>query len=117
MAKVSTDSAVHYTWGNACDGWHFVNQPSLSVIRERMPPGTAEVRHLHRTARQFFFVLAGELNIELNGEEHRLMPSTGLTVPAQTPHQVFNRGKEDARFLVISQPPSHGDRIPAAHAR
>ena len=59
MAKVSTDRAEHYTWGNACGGWHFVNQPSLSVIRERMPPGTAEVRHLHKTARQFFFVLAG----------------------------------------------------------
>jgi hypothetical protein len=29
-------------------------------------------------------------------------------------HQVFNRGREDARFLVISQPPSHGDREPAA---
>jgi mannose-6-phosphate isomerase-like protein (cupin superfamily) len=81
-----------------------------------MPPGTAEKRHLHQRATQFFYVLAGELTVELAGEEHRLAPSTGLTVPAQTPHQVFNRCNEDARFLVISQPPSHGDRVAAAPA-
>jgi mannose-6-phosphate isomerase-like protein (cupin superfamily) len=38
-------------------------------------------------------------------------PRTGLTIPTEIPHQVFNRSGEDARFLVISQPPSHGDRI------
>lgn len=78
-----------------------------------MPPGTAEQRHLHQHATQFFYVLAGELTIELDGEEHRLTPSTGLTVPMQTPHQVFNCGRDDARFLVISQPPSRGDRVAA----
>jgi mannose-6-phosphate isomerase-like protein (cupin superfamily) len=49
-------------------------------------------------------------------EEHNLTPFTGLTVAAQIPHQVFNRGSEDARFLVISQPPSHGDRVSATIA-
>ncbi|HZD77800.1 MAG TPA: cupin domain-containing protein [Acidobacteriaceae bacterium] len=83
------------------------------MIEECMPPGAAEQRHLHRAATQFFYALAGELSIELGGEEHRLAPFAGLTVPAQTPHQVFNRGSDDARFLVISQPPSHGDRVTA----
>jgi uncharacterized cupin superfamily protein len=77
-----------------------------------MPPGTSEQRHFHQRATQFFYVLAGELIIELNGEEHRLTPFTGLSISAEMPHQVFNRGFEDARFLVISQPPSHGDRVP-----
>jgi mannose-6-phosphate isomerase-like protein (cupin superfamily) len=117
MRAVSTSNAEHYTWPStigtqSCDGWHLHRSGALSVIEERMPPGTAEQRHLHQATTQFFYALAGELSIELNGEEHRLAPCTGLTVPAQTPHQVFNRGSEDARFLVISQPPSHGDRIP-----
>ena len=118
MRVVSTGSAEHYTWPSAvstriCDGWHLHRSQDLSVIEECMPPGTAEQRHLHQAATQFFYALAGELSIELSGEEHCLAPFTGLTVPAQTPHQVFNRGGEDARFLVISQPPSHGDRVPA----
>ena len=110
MAKVSTDSGVHYTWGNACDGWHFVNQPSLSVIRERMPPGTAEVRHLHKTARQFFFVLAGVAVLELDGSTHELKCGEGLEVPPGSPHQIFSRGAEPLDLLVVSQPHSHGDR-------
>jgi mannose-6-phosphate isomerase-like protein (cupin superfamily) len=119
MKVASTHNVEHYTWPSAispetCDGWHLHRSATLSIIEERMPPNTAEQRHLHQRATQFFYVLAGELILELDGEEHQLPPSTGLTVPAQTPHQVFNRGREDARFLVISQPPSHGDRLPAA---
>jgi mannose-6-phosphate isomerase-like protein (cupin superfamily) len=119
MRVASTYNAEHYTWPSAisehlCDGWHLHRSATLSIIEERMPPNTAEQRHLHQRATQFFYVLAGELILEFDGEEHRLPPSTGLTVPAQMQHQVFNRGREDARFLVISQPPSHGDRVPAA---
>lgn len=124
MRIVSTNDAEHYTWPSAigavlCDGWHLHRSGALSVIEERMPPGTAEQRHLHLHTTQFFYVLAGELTIELAGQEHRLSLFTGLTVAAQTPHQVFNRGSEDARFLVISQPPSHGDRVavPPAQTR
>jgi mannose-6-phosphate isomerase-like protein (cupin superfamily) len=118
MKHISIADAEHYTWPSAigailCDGWHLHRSGALSVIEERMPPGTAEQRHLHSHTTQFFYVLAGELIIELDGEEHRLSLRTGLTIAAETPHQVFNRGSEDARFLVISQPPSHGDRIPA----
>jgi mannose-6-phosphate isomerase-like protein (cupin superfamily) len=116
MKDISRANAEHYTWPSAidaqmCDGWHLHRSETLSVIEERMPPATAEQRHLHQRTTQFFYVLAGELTIELDGEEHRLTPFTGLTVPAETPHQVFNHGSEDARFLVISQPPSHGDRV------
>jgi mannose-6-phosphate isomerase-like protein (cupin superfamily) len=118
VKPISRNNAEHYTWPSAidaqlCDGWHLHRSPALSIIEERMPPSTAEQRHVHQRATQFFYVLSGELTIELDGQEHRLAPFTGLTVPAHTPHQVFNRGPADARFLVISQPPSHGDRIPA----
>lgn len=113
MTKVSTDNAAHYTWGDACDGWHLVNQSSLSVIRERMPPGRAEVRHLHRNARQFFFVLAGVAVLELDGSTHEVKGGEGLEVPPNSPHQIFSRGTEPLELLVVSQPHSHGDREPA----
>jgi mannose-6-phosphate isomerase-like protein (cupin superfamily) len=111
IGKTSRDSAPHYTWGEACDGWHLVREPTLSVIHERMPPGTAEIRHAHERARQFFFVLAGVASIELDGVEYELAPHEGLDVPPGAPHQIFNRTDSTLEFLVISQPPSHGDRI------
>ena len=126
MKPISIDNAEHYTWPSVsnsdstsphlCDGWHLHCSGTLSVIEERMPPGTTEQRHLHQRTTQFFYVLTGELTIELDGKEHQITPGTGLTVSAQMPHQVFNRGSEDARFLVVSQPPSHGDRVAVSNA-
>jgi mannose-6-phosphate isomerase-like protein (cupin superfamily) len=36
----------------------------------------------------------------------------GLRIPPGIRHQIRNDSICPARFLVISQPPSHGDRIP-----
>jgi hypothetical protein len=48
---ISTKSAEHYKWGGpqgtACDGWHLVRTPELSIIEELMPPGATEARHSH----------------------------------------------------------------------
>jgi mannose-6-phosphate isomerase-like protein (cupin superfamily) len=81
MEIVEKAAGRHYTWGDGCDGWHLVRTTTLSVIEERMPPGTSEVRHYHRRADQFFYVLQGVLSAS------------------------------DVAFLVVSNPPSHGDRL------
>lgn len=110
---ITPAASEHYVWGapdNPCDGWHLVRTPELSVILERMPPGTHEVRHYHERARQFFFVLEGEAVIERDGHEFTLGLGEGLEIAPGMPHQMFNRSSQDLRFLVISRPPSHGDR-------
>jgi mannose-6-phosphate isomerase-like protein (cupin superfamily) len=107
---ISKDTAEHYTWGERCDGWRLVDQPDLSVIHERMPPGTAEVRHYHERARQFFFVLSGEATLEVNQERQIVRALQGVEVPPNVPHQMFNTSDDDVEFLVISQPTTRGDR-------
>ena len=113
-SSVSRASAEHYVWGGACDGWHLVRGPQLSVIEERMPPATREERHRHARARQFFYVLAGELTLEVGGTRHRLAARTGIEIPPDTPHQALNESTAAVEFLVVSAPPSHGDRIAEA---
>jgi len=105
-------AAPHYTWGGACDGWRLVESPDLSVIQERMPPGTSEVRHRHRRARQFFYVLRGRLAVECANLSHVVGPDAGLEIPPLAAHRVFNDSGEVVEFLVVSQPPSQGDREP-----
>lgn len=107
---VSAASAEHYLWGEVCDGWRLVADEHLSVIEERMPPGATEQRHLHTEARQFFYVLQGELTMELEGRMHPLRQGQGIEVPPGAPHQAMNRSCSDTRFLVISAPPAQGDR-------
>jgi mannose-6-phosphate isomerase-like protein (cupin superfamily) len=108
---VSSASAEHYTWGSNCDGWHLVEDAQLSVIEEQMPPGASEVLHFHERAQQFFFVLSGEVVIEVEGRQVRLTVRDGIHVLPGVRHKIRNVSKKPVRFLVISQPPSHGDRV------
>ncbi|HZZ40709.1 MAG TPA: cupin domain-containing protein [Acidobacteriaceae bacterium] len=114
MMPVSAETAEHYVWGqqqsSVCDGWHLVQSEGLSVIEERMPPEAREERHLHSRARQFFYVLEGELTLEVDGREHGLGVGQGLEVPPGSPHQALNATREAVRFLVVSSPPGQGDR-------
>jgi len=108
---VSRGNAEHYRWGNDCDGWHLVKDADLSVIEEFMPPGAAEVRHHHQRAQQFFYVLTGEILMEVEGHTTLVPAGSGIRVLPGTRHQIRNPSSSAARFLVISQPPSHGDRF------
>jgi mannose-6-phosphate isomerase-like protein (cupin superfamily) len=109
--SVSRENAEHYRWGDDCDGWHLVKDAQLSVIEELIPPGAAEVRHHHEHAQQFFYVLAGEVLMEVEGEMTLVHAGCGIRVLPGTRHQVRNPSSSPARFLVVSQPPSHGDRV------
>lgn len=108
---ISRDNAEHYTWGEVCDGWHLLRDAGLSVIQERVPPGAAEQRHYHEHAQQFFFILAGEATLEVDGRIHVLQPHQGLAIAPRQPHRLENESDQDLIFIVISAPPSHGDRV------
>lgn len=108
---ISKATAEHYVWGQNCDGWHLVKRDDLSIIHERMPVGTAEVRHYHQVARQFFFILSGTATLDVNGQLETLTVGQGVEVPPQTPHHIFNPADQPVEFLVISHPTTRGDRI------
>lgn len=109
--KTSIRTAEHYTWGHACDGWHLLRTDSLSVIQERMPPGTAEQRHFHAKAQQVFFVLSGEATFEVGEERVAVAAQESLHIPPGVRHRIANIGTTDLHFLVISKPKAHGDRV------
>jgi mannose-6-phosphate isomerase-like protein (cupin superfamily) len=111
MSTVSLSNAVHYLWGDNCDGWHFLKTPNLSVIRERVPPGKSEKRHYHSVAQQFFYILSGQAVMELDGQEFQLAAGQGLHIPPEKPHQFRNPFAEPVEFMVISNPTTRGDRV------
>ncbi len=107
---ISTQTAEHYIWGGNCDGWVLASGSDLLIIEERMPANTKEIRHYHHKARQFFYVLSGDLTMELNGTTHVVPARAGIEIPAKSPHQARNDSASDVIFLVISAPTSRGDR-------
>ncbi len=113
MQITSIENGEHYVWGTNCDGWHLAKSEALSVIQERVPSGSSETRHLHNKAEQFFYILAGIATLEVGAEIYTLHPNQGLHVPAGISHIVSNKHEQNLEFLVISTPPSHGDRVNA----
>jgi mannose-6-phosphate isomerase-like protein (cupin superfamily) len=109
-SAVSRDNAEHYRWGGDCDAWYLVNDEQLSVIEEFMPPGAAEIRHHHEKAQQFFYILSGEVLLEVDGHTTLLAAGSGMRVMPGKRHQVRNPSSVPVRFLVVSHPRSHGDR-------
>ena len=81
---ISKDSVEHYTWGDGCDGWRLVDRAELSVIHERMPPGSSEARHYHERARQLFFVLSGTATLEVDGVRVTFPDGWGLIRASNT---------------------------------
>ncbi len=110
-ASISRENAEHYRWGVDCDGWHLVIDKQLSVIEEFMPPGSAEIRHYHERSQQFFYILTGEVLMEVNGENVLIPAGCGVRILPGTRHQIRNPSSSPVRFLVISQPSSRDDRI------
>lgn len=109
--KRSLENSEHYNWGDGCHGWILSQAGDLAIIQERMPPHTAERRHFHDRARQFFYILSGELVMDLEDGPHLLTPGSGIEVEPGTRHQARNESDEDVHFLVASSPTTRGDRV------
>jgi mannose-6-phosphate isomerase-like protein (cupin superfamily) len=108
---VSIENAEHYRWGEVSDGWHLLKREEVSVIQERVPAGGAEVMHYHTSARQFFYIIQGEGTMVFDDHQVALHPGDGLEIPPRTRHQFRNLSEADVHFLVISVPPTQGDRV------
>ena len=107
---VHADSANHYVWGEGCDGWRLVDRERLSLREERIPPGRAEVAHVHRVAHQVFYVLSGELTIRTPDGTIPARAGEAVEIPPGVAHLVENCGEADLRFLLFSSPAADGDR-------
>ncbi len=110
MEPANIKNAEHYVWGDGCDGWHLLKSSGISVIQEKVPPGKSEIRHRHSKAEQFFYILSGEATIEAGESRTILRAGEGLHIPPGMPHQFKNESGGDVEFLVVSAPPSYGDR-------
>jgi len=110
LRVVRADTANHYTWGPGAEGWRLLDGHDLSVIEELVPPGGAETLHEHRYARQFFYVISGQAEMTAGSRTWTLGVGDGFEVPPGVSHEFANVGATDVRFLVISSPPSRGDR-------
>jgi mannose-6-phosphate isomerase-like protein (cupin superfamily) len=112
MTIVSKENALQYQqWGDHCDSWILVDEETLSVKLERMPPATAEQKHFHSLAGQFFFILKGRAVFEINEEKILVETDHGIHIRPLIKHKICNQEETDLEFILSSQPSTRNDRI------
>ncbi|MFD9129154.1 cupin domain-containing protein [Kitasatospora sp. NPDC059571] len=62
-------------------------------------PGDRIAEHYHPYSEEFVFVVAGELEVDLDGEPHRLRRDQGLLIPLNVRHRFRNVGSTEARMV------------------
>ena len=111
IAVSKYNSLEHYSWGKDCEGWRLLNGTSLAVIHERMPSGTSEVKHYHESAQQFFFILKGSAEFEIEDDVVEVNANEGLHIAPGKKHRIMNNTGEDLEFILCSQPSTVNDRV------
>ncbi|WP_042417971.1 cupin domain-containing protein [Streptacidiphilus anmyonensis] len=62
-------------------------------------PGERVGEHYHPYSEEFVFVVAGDLEVDLDGETHPLRPEQGLMIPQGVRHRFRNVGGSQARLV------------------
>lgn len=103
-SRFNPDSFTAYSVANRGTG-----SANADIRFARVPPhGSAPDLHTHRTDK-FFFVLSGNMNIEIDGESSVAGPNSLIFIPAGIPHRNWNEGDEAEVHMVIFVPhPAEG---------
>jgi len=83
-------------WGNT------VMEPHLFRIAPEAGSGDP---YTHE-GEEFIYVLSGDLEITLDGEEHRLKPGDSFYFESNTPHRWKNPGRKETVVLWVNTPPT-----------
>lgn len=74
---------------------------AVSLIRQRQAPGGHNPAHWH-DREEVMTVLAGAVDVTIDGALHTLETGDTIVVPAEAAHQVRNTGSEPAEWLLVA---------------
>lgn len=81
----------------------------LQVSTTRIAPGESTVSHIHEDAFEYYFCLAGCLDIEVNRRRWTLQQGGLLVVEPGEEHSIANRSDKNVElfyFLILAPPQS-----------
>ena len=79
-----------------------------SLAEATLPAGVGTERHYHRLSEEFYLILEGEGEMEVDGERRPVGPGDAVLIPAGAWHEI--RAKAPLRFLCCCAPPyAHDD--------
>ncbi len=74
-----------------------------SLAEARVPAGSATQRHYHKLAEEFYFILDGTGEMEIDGDTRTVGPGDAILIPAGAWHTIT--AQAPLRFLCCCAPP------------
>lgn len=78
-----------------------------SLAEARVPTGCSTQRHYHKASEEFYYILSGSGQMEIDGEVETVGPGDAVLIPAGAWHQVI--AEEQLVFLCCCAPPYRHD--------
>ena len=79
-----------------------------SLAEAQVPAGRATQRHYHRLSEEFYFILEGTGEMEIDGATQQVGPGDAILIPPGAWHTI--QATSDLRFLCCCAPPyAHED--------
>ena len=72
----------------------------------RIAPQSGSGESYHHEGEEFLYILQGELQIFLDGEEYHLHPGDSFYFESATPHRWKNPGRSETWVLWVNTPPT-----------
>ncbi|ENC6731939.1 cupin domain-containing protein [Vibrio navarrensis] len=76
----------------------------ICFLDSSIPPGSGAPGHLHTDADEIIYVVSGQVNVMLNGEEKIAREGDTIFIPKHTEHGFKNVGLYAARLLFYFNP-------------
>ena len=108
MQVASRDELRAFTTKDGSTIKEFHHTARQSLAEASLAPGQTTQRHYHRASEEIYVVLAGEGELEIDGETRHVGPGDAALIPPGAWHQIT--AATDLRFLCCCAPPySHDD--------
>jgi mannose-6-phosphate isomerase-like protein (cupin superfamily) len=76
----------------------------LSVARVDMPVGTSTLKHYHRITEELYVVIEGLGEMQIDGENARIVGGQSVRISPNTVHVIRNIGHVPLVFLAVCNP-------------
>jgi quercetin dioxygenase-like cupin family protein len=77
---------------------------AYALIHATVPPGSGPPPHIHRREDEAFFILEGQVAVQVDGRTVSASAGTWLTLPKGTLHAFKSEGTTPARMLILVIP-------------
>ena len=77
---------------------------AYALIHALVPPGGGPPPHIHRREDEAFYILEGELSLQVDGQSISGTTGAWITLPKGTLHAFKNTGSSPAKMLILVNP-------------